>query len=166
MTLDDIDRLADWNRPEIVGEFNDFGMPPRPNDGLREAVAKGPLRSPNNGMVIIERIEDGAAIGTIGWIPVRYGPNPASRAWNLGISLIPEARGLGFGTEAQRLAAEELFATTDANRVEASTDVENIAEQRALAKAGFTREGIARRAQFRAGAYHDLIVYARLRTDP
>ena len=62
--------------------------------------------------------------------------------------------------------AEELFRTTDANRVEASTDVDNVAEQRSLTKAGFTREGIARGSQFRGGAYHDLIVYARLRTDP
>jgi RimJ/RimL family protein N-acetyltransferase len=52
------------------------------------------------------------------------------------------------------------------NRIEAQTDVDNVAEQRALEKAGFHREGVARGAQFRAGAYHDLVTYSRLRNDP
>jgi aminoglycoside 6'-N-acetyltransferase len=48
-------------------------------------------------------------------------------------------------------------------RVEAQTDVTNLAEQRALEKAGFTREGVLRKAQWRGGAYHDLVVYSKLR---
>jgi len=40
-----------------------------------------------------------------------------------------------------------------------------VAEQRALEKAGFLREGIARHAQFRAGQWRDLVVYSRLRSD-
>jgi len=84
----------------------------------------------------------------------------------LGIELSPGARGQGYGTEAQRLLSDWLFATTRANRIEASTDVDNIAEARALEKAGFSREGISRGAQFRAGAYRDLIGFSRLREDP
>jgi len=84
----------------------------------------------------------------------------------LGIELLPEARGRGIGTEAQRVLANWLFDTTSVNRIEASTDVENVAEARALEKAGFTREGVNRGAQYRAGAYHDLVLYARLRSDP
>jgi RimJ/RimL family protein N-acetyltransferase len=52
------------------------------------------------------------------------------------------------------------------NRVEASTDIENAAEARALEKAGFRREGVVRGAQFRAGAYHDLVLFGKLRSDP
>ena len=48
-------------------------------------------------------------------------------------------------------------------RVEASTDITNLAEQRALEKAGFTREGVLRKAQWRAGDWHDLVVYSLLR---
>ena len=77
----------------------------------------------------------------------------------------PEARGHGFGTEAQRQLTDWLFANTTVNRVEAQTDVANVAEQRSLAKAGFRREGIARGSQFRAGGYHDLVTYSRLRDD-
>jgi aminoglycoside 6'-N-acetyltransferase len=48
-------------------------------------------------------------------------------------------------------------------RVEASTDVTNLPEQHALEKAGFTREGILRKAQWRGGSWHDLMVYSKLR---
>jgi RimJ/RimL family protein N-acetyltransferase len=74
-------------------------------------------------------------------------------------------RGQGFGSVAQRLLAAYLFATTSVNRIEAGTDVDNLAEQRALEKAGFTREGVLRGAQHRAGAWHDLMIYAVVR-DP
>ncbi len=56
-----------------------------------------------------------------------------------------------------------MFRTTAVQRVEASTDLENLAEHRALEKAGFQREGVLRRAQFRAGDWHDLVVYSVLR---
>ena len=112
-----------------------------PRSSKGDALARGPLRDERNGTLIVEVIETGEPIGTVGWHGIGYGPNSASRAWNIGIALIPSARGHGYGGEAQRLLAEELFRTTDANRVEASTDVENLPEQRALEKAGFTREG-------------------------
>jgi RimJ/RimL family protein N-acetyltransferase len=129
-------------------------------------LAKGPLRNERNGMLVVERVADGEPIGTVGWHKVNYGPSPESDAWNFGIELRPEVRGQGYGTEAQRLLARYLFATYELNRVEASTDVENLAEQRSLEKAGFVREGIQRGAQYRAGRYHDLVTYSRLRDDP
>ena len=51
------------------------------------------------------------------------------------------------------------------HRVQASTDLENVAEQRALERAGFVREGLLRGAQWRLGAFHDLVGHSRLRTD-
>jgi RimJ/RimL family protein N-acetyltransferase len=162
ITLDDADLLDAWNGEE-QSEFNDFGEDAVPLP--REAIAAGPLRNDRNGMLIVERADDGSVIGTVGWHRVTYGPNQLSDAWNIGIELWPEHRGQGFGSEAQRLLAEFLLETYDLNRVEASTDVENVPEQRALEKAGYVREGIQRGSQFRAGAYHDLVTYSRLRTD-
>ena len=165
VTVADADELDAWNADEAArSEFNDFGEPP--SRMQRDLLARGPLRNEHNGVLVIERIADRAIIGTVGWHRVRYGPNPGSDAWNIGIELRPEARGHGHGTEAQRLVADWLFANTPVNRVEASTDVENRIEQRSLEKAGFVREGIQRGAQFRAGAYHDLVTYSRLRDDP
>ena len=165
LTLADADRYdAMVRRERADGGFNDFGIDARPVD--RAALARGPIRDDQHGVMLVERLEDGAILGAVSWHRERYGPNPESGAWNMGIDLEPEARGRGYGSEAQRLLADELFRTTSANRVEASTDVENLAEQRSLEKAGFTREGISRGAQFRAGRYHDLVIYSRLRNDP
>jgi RimJ/RimL family protein N-acetyltransferase len=164
-TLADADVIDELQRLEKTdGGFNDFGMPFEPVD--RAVLAKGPLLDDHNGMLLVERIEDGVVIGTVSWHRVRYGPNPESDGWMFGIDLIAEARGQGYGSEAQRLIARYLFDTTPMHRVEASTDVDNIAEQRALEKAGFTREGVNRGAQWRAGIWHDLVLYARVREDP
>ena len=165
VTLADADTLDAWGAdPAASGEFNDFGRRPEPVD--REVLSRGPLRNERNGVLVIERVSDGEPIGTVGWHRTDYGPSPESEAWNVGISLIPEARGQGYGTEAQAQLAAYLFDTTAVNRVEAQTDVENVAEQRSLEKAGFIREGVVRGAQFRAGAYHDLVTYSRVRADP
>ncbi len=164
VTLDDADLLDRWSAdPAVHGEFNDFGVERSPVD--RDALAKGPYRNERNGQLIVERLDTNEPVGSVSWHKERYGPNERSEAWNIGISLIPEARGHAFGPEAQRLLANYLFATTSVDRVEASTDVDNAAEQRALEKAGFIREGVLRGAQFRRGSRHDLVNYARLRSD-
>ena len=139
-----------------AGAFDDYG--PRDPDLVTGSV---PLFH-----LVVARSAGGTAVGSVQWHAVRYGPNRGSRAWNIGISLMPAERGRGYGTEAQRLLADHLFATTDAQRVEAGTDVDNIAEQRALVKAGFVREGVLRSAQLRGGIHHDLVLYSRVRTDP
>ena len=110
VVLADADLIDSWESPTIRGEFNDFGEPPGPMP--RDVLAAGPLRNDHNGMLVVELIEERSAIGTIGWHRVMYGPNPESAAWNIGISLIPEARGKGYGTEAQRQVAAYLFETT------------------------------------------------------
>jgi RimJ/RimL family protein N-acetyltransferase len=83
----------------------------------------------------------------------------------IGIWLGPDYRGRGIGRTAQGLLVDLLFAHTTTNRVEAHTDVENIAEQRALEAVGFVREGWTRGAQWRDGAYRDGFLYAVLRAD-
>lgn len=107
----------------------------------------------------------GQVAGDISWHWRGWGPNAGSRCVMIGIWLRPEHRGRGLGRLAQRRLVELVFSHTTAYRVEAHTDVENVAEQRALEGAGFTREGVTRGAQWRDGAYHDGILYAVLRTD-
>jgi RimJ/RimL family protein N-acetyltransferase len=103
--------------------------------------------------------------GEVVWFWQKWGPNDGSRCPMIGIWLRPEHRGRGIGTAAQRQMAELFFRHTAVNRVEAHTDVENIAEQRALEAAGFQREGVTRGAQWRDGRYHDGMLYAVLRED-
>ena len=69
------------------------------------------------------------------------------------------------GSQAQWLLARYLFAHTQVNRIEATTEITNVGEQRALEKAGFIREGVLRGATFRVGRWHDQIIYSVLRDE-
>lgn len=132
---------------------------------LERAFAQNGLITEANGTLAIED-ENGELAGSVGWFAVQHGPSSTARALNVGIALLPSHRGRGIGTAAQAVFAEYLFAHTLVERLEAGTDVENVAEQRALENAGFRREGVARHAQYRAGSWHDLVTYSRLRGDP
>jgi RimJ/RimL family protein N-acetyltransferase len=145
-------------RPYVEGEASVEEASVWDDWGVRDAPKLTDL-----GRMIVE--EDGVPVGSVSWHSVYYGPNLGSRAYNIGIGLAVAAQGRGIGSAAQRLLAEHLFTTTDVLRVEASTDVENFAEQRSLEKAGFAREGVLRMAQCRADGWHDLAAYAVLRTD-
>ena len=159
----DLDTLERWGSdPAAQGSHNWFGF--SPEGQLRRRFEHDGLLGEDRGTLVVE-LDDGTLAGDVGYHAVHHGPNPGSRAFNVGIALLPEHRGRGHGAEAQRQLAAYLFAHTTVERLEASTDVDNLAEQRALEKAGFTREGVLRSAQFRGGAFHDLVLYSRLRGD-
>jgi RimJ/RimL family protein N-acetyltransferase len=109
--------------------------------------------------------DDGELAGDVSWHWEHWGPNAGSRCPMIGIWLRPAYRGRGIGSVAQGQLARMFFRHTTANRVEAHTDVDNIAEQRALEAAGFQREGVVRGSQWRDGAYHDGFLYSILRSD-
>jgi RimJ/RimL family protein N-acetyltransferase len=109
-----------------------------------------------------EPTEPGEFLGGVGWHRVT---GPPGFTWNIGIGLLASARGHGYGTRAQRLLAEYLFAHTQVNRIEAQTEVDNAAERRSLEKAGFTFEGVLRGACFRTGQWRDMASYSMVRAD-
>jgi RimJ/RimL family protein N-acetyltransferase len=90
-------------------------------------------------------------------------PAAGAYCWQIGIVLMPEARGRGVGTQAQRLLVRYLFAHTHVVRIEAGTELANIAEQRALEKVGMTREGVGRSTSYRNGKWRDGVMYSILR---
>lgn len=151
--------LERW-RTEPGSPFEDWAGPPPP--GITDVERLGP---PGDGGDLVVADSGDVPIGTVSWHAVLYGPNLGSQAWDIGISLRPTVWGLGHGARAQRMLARYLFATTTAHRVQASTDVANVGEQKALERAGFVREGVLRGAQWRQSDWHDLVCYARLRGD-
>ena len=145
--------------PGATGEFAWFGWykPMR----FRQWWADNRLISDDLGILMVVRGEE--MLGFVTWH--KMPSTPACFYWNIGIALLPDARGHGYGTQAQRLLAQYLFAHTTVHRIEAATEVGNVAEQRALEKAGFTREGVLRGVGWRDGAYRDGVWYSMLRTD-
>lgn len=156
---DDLPVLAGLlNDPESVAPFQWYGWtdPGR----LARLWAENGLLGPDDGKLIVTGGTE--MLGLVSWrkIEVR-----SSYFWNIGILLMPHARGRGVGTQAQRLLVRYLFAHTPVVRIEADTENDNIPEQRALEKAGFTREGVLRSVVFRDGRWRDGVLYAILRDD-
>jgi ribosomal-protein-alanine N-acetyltransferase len=138
--------------------------------GFRDAAAParrfatdGYLGS-DDGRLMIEVESEGVAAGFVSWASGRYGG--AATHWEIGIALLPRWRGRGIGWRAQAMLCDYLFAHSPAQRIQAGTHPENLAEQKALLKAGFQLEGVVRACEFRAGQWRDGYLYGRLRTDP
>lgn len=116
----------------------------------------------DNGRLIVAA--EGRAAGFVTWSEGHYGG--AASYWEIGIVLLPDFRGRGLGWRAQAQLCDYLFQHTPAQRIQAGTQPENVAEQRALVRAGFQLEGTVRAAEFQAGQWRDGLLYSRLRTDP
>ncbi|HET7399121.1 MAG TPA: GNAT family protein [Intrasporangium sp.] len=141
---------------EAESDLDDFGPRPGVSDPERCSVDA-------DGRLGVEA--GGRLVGMVSWHWRDWGPNAGSRCPMIGIWLYAGSRGVGVGTQAQRLLVDLLFLHTTANRVEAHTDVDNVAEQRALERAGFTLEGVVRGAQWRSGRYRDGRLYSVLRAE-
>ena len=144
----------------FLTEFNFFGL--HQHNSLEKHFQEDGLLSQERGTLVVVTCDSDQVVGDVSYRQVRYA-GYTSIAYDFGIVLAPEHRGKGYGVEAQRLLAEYLFSVYPIMRVEASTDITNTAEMRALDKAGFTREGVLRKAQWRNGDWHDLVVYSKLR---
>jgi RimJ/RimL family protein N-acetyltransferase len=145
--------------PQQTGEFEWFGW--HHLRRWRRNWDDDGLIGPDGGTLIVVLGEQ--RLGFVNWHGQQV--TVAGFSWEIGIILLPEARGLGYGAQAQWLLARYLFAHTTAHRIWAGTEVENLAEQKALERAGFTREGVARGSGWRNGAWRDGVIYSLLRTD-
>jgi RimJ/RimL family protein N-acetyltransferase len=159
---DDLSLLVELvNNVAYLTEFNFFSL--NPPTGMEKQFEEDGLLGQEDGTLLVVTCENEEVVGEVSYRQVRYGPGNTSVAYDLGIVLAPEYRGKGWGVQAQQLITEYLFSAYPIMRVEASTDVTNAAEMKALEKAGFTREGVLRQAQWRGGAWHDLVVFSKLR---
>ena len=153
-----LDRLC--TDPAAVGPFEWFGF---------GDVRARRRRWEQDGFVGAEStalavVLDGTLAGIASWKATNRG-GPPGVCYEIGLALLPEHRGHGLGTAAQRLLVDDLFKFTTVHRLEALTDAENIAEQKALERIGFAREGVLRGVAFQNGTWRDALIYALLRDD-
>jgi RimJ/RimL family protein N-acetyltransferase len=84
----------------------------------------------------------------------------------IGYAIDPAWRGLGYATRAVRLLSAWALGAAGLQRLVAGTDPANVASQRVLTNAGFTREGYQRgHLPAPGGGRADVVSYALLATD-
>jgi RimJ/RimL family protein N-acetyltransferase len=147
-----------WD-PTAAGEYESFGFRMDWASELERRWHEDGLIGGDSSYMAVEA--DRECAGWVTWRAI-----PRSSTFEVGIALFPEHRGHGVGTEAQRQLVAYLFDTTPVHRLQAGTEVGNIAEQKALEAAGFKREGVQRGVHFRAGQWRDSVMYGLLRDDP
>ncbi len=103
----------------------------------------------------------------VGEIDARHPPRAMPPGvFELGIALFDEeVRGRGYGTEAIALLTAHLFAELGAERVQASTAVDNSAMRRVFEKLGFAKEGVMRSYMPAGESRDDYVLYAVTRAD-
>jgi RimJ/RimL family protein N-acetyltransferase len=82
-----------------------------------------------------------------------------------GISLVPEARGRGVGTEAMRVLVEFGFVRRNLRRIHLQAIASNAGALRSYEKAGFVVEGRLREHAWVRGRYEDIVLMAVLRSE-
>jgi ribosomal-protein-alanine N-acetyltransferase len=100
----------------------------------------------------------------IGMVGYNYWVRQDNRA-SIGYDLARAYWGQGIMPEAVRAILHFGFEHMALNRIEADTDVANVASQRVLEKVGFRRDGVQREQVFERGGYYDLVLFSILRRD-
>lgn len=160
VTEPDLDTLDEmFADPAEIGEFNWGGF--TDTGSWRRRFAENRLVADDKSVLMIEA--ESATAGFVSWHKMQTGHSV--HVFQFGISLLSGARGRGLGTAAQLLLARYLFAHSPVNRIQATTEAGNIAEQRSLEKAGFVREAVLKEHTYRDGAWRDEVLYRMLRSE-
>jgi len=103
----------------------------------------------------------GEAVGSISL----FADDDLARHAEIGIALLPAARGKGIGTEAIEQLIEFAFVRCNLRRVHLQAIASNRAAIRAYEKAGFVVEGRQREHAWVRGRYEDIVVMGLLRSE-
>jgi ribosomal-protein-alanine N-acetyltransferase len=104
---------------------------------------------------------DSDAVRRVGMVNVKtWGRNPT-----LGIWLVPEVHGEGYGEEAARLLVDYAFRVYDAPTLKAKAFDYNDASKGLLEALGFQQEGRLRKDAFLDGEFRDAFMYGILREE-
>jgi len=157
MEKEDLSLFAEWvNKPEFIGEYNPL------RQLSRAEIEKGYEKSSlERGEFIIEE-KDGSKIGYVWHFTTVHS---AMKLLEIGYFLVPSQTGKGYCSEAAKIMVDYLFLSKDIVRIQAHTDLRNVASQKVLEKVGFRKEGIIRRSIFIRGEWRDARLYSILREE-
>jgi RimJ/RimL family protein N-acetyltransferase len=115
--------------------------------------------SPSRARFVIEA--DGDAVGSV----ALFGTDELARHEEVGIALVPEARGRGIGTAALEQIVEFAFERRNMRRVHLQAIASNAGAIRAYEKVGFAVEGRLRQHAWVRGSYEDIVLMGLLRSE-
>jgi len=125
---EDMRLVAEWvNNPDYFGEYIPLMQQ------SRTELEKGYETMPPEVRWFIIEKKDGSKIGSIGHFPV-------GKLFEMGYAIIPSERGKGCCTEAVKIMVDYLFLSKDIGRIQAHTDIRNVASQKVLEKVDLRRK--------------------------
>ena len=116
--------------------------------------------SDKNDVFVFAVVADGKVVGNVG---AGRQENVHRRTAELGYYLGEEYWGRGIMTEAVKQTCAYIFEHSDIIRIFAETYADNIGSCRVLEKAGFTCEGVLRKAAEKNGVIKDVKMYALIK---
>jgi RimJ/RimL family protein N-acetyltransferase len=106
----------------------------------------------------IVRLDSDALVGAA----LLWGIDTHNRSAHLGLSLLPDARGHGLGTDVVRVLCEYGFAVRGLQRLQVDTLADNASMIAAATRTGFTVEGTLRRSAWVHGGFADTVLLGLL----
>lgn len=95
----------------------------------------------------------------IGWISLRVNDR-TPRVGEVGYSLVYEARGHGYASEALQAVIDEAFATAELDEIQACIVPENGASRRVLDRTGFREERLLKSGAVIRGRHVDVLLFS------
>jgi len=156
MEKEDLPLIAEWfSSPEVFGEYNTLRQ-------MSKTETEKMLDNPSDFQLFFVEKKDGSKIGFVSHFYVLH---PAARHLEIGYVLVPSERGKDYCTEAVNIMVDYLFFSKETRRIQAQTDLRNVASQKVLEKVGFKKEGTLRKNFFVRGEWRDAYLYSILREE-
>jgi ribosomal-protein-alanine N-acetyltransferase len=106
----------------------------------------------------------GQPVRAIGWISLRVNDR-TPHVGEIGYSLIEEARGHGYATEALGAAIDEAFDAGELEEMQACCVPENVSSRAVLQRTGFSEERTIRGGAVIRGRHVDVVLYRMTRSE-
>jgi RimJ/RimL family protein N-acetyltransferase len=155
----DLSHFVQWLQdPEVRRWLAAIAEPPTLEDEFE--WYEGLRSNPDNVLWAIETV-DGRLVGT-----VELRLTPAHRRAELGIAIMDKtAWSQGLGTDTVRLVVDYGFDELELNRIDLTTDEENVRGRRCYEKCGFVEEGLLREHRLIDGKFGNTVMMSVIRVE-
>jgi ribosomal-protein-alanine N-acetyltransferase len=165
ITWDDLEDIHHLQSIPEVDQYNTIGIPANleeTRENIRPFIeARNKQPQPNYTWRITEK-KSGEFIGMAGMSLT----NDRFRLGEIFYKLLPAFWGRGYATEVAGKLISVGFEDFRLHKIEAGTDIENLASVRVLEKVGMTREGLRRKILPIRGEWRDGYLFAIVEDDP